>query len=98
MAAAPAAIMPRIARCPNTAWERRASKGSSTIKSVPNTVRMISGRIRAISALAGIRAHLELDVVRALLEDVSRGFADRRKEALRVRPHPDHHRDKRDND
>src|SRR6266568_826608 len=94
---------------PNAFDERRWITGSSTISSVPITMRMISGRKRRASCelntgltgtgdLRGLRL-CQLNPIRyvdvGLFQNACRVLADGWQEALREDAHPHHHDDER---
>src|ERR1035437_7814674 len=107
MAATRAAML----KWPKACDPRRWRIGSSTIISVPITVRIVSGRKRMrsealnpkLAGIGGLRwhprrmlhSHLEWHVHQRLLQHARGGPADGWQERLRIDAHPHHHRDER---
>src|SRR5271168_415126 len=103
-----AATSPTIEMRPKASLELLRRMTSSTISSVPVTIKMISGRKRIYSTPAGegltgmcdlcgqrLGFHPKLHVYLGLVQNARGGLTHRRQERLRIHAHPKHHGDQR---
>src|SRR5579859_4610800 len=108
MAATRAATSPMSVRGAKIRFCESCSSASRNMMNVPTTVSTISGMIRRYSAEVGNRLastrhlrRLQLDAFHfqfmRVVQNVRVLRTDLRHEALRIRSHPDHQHDERDN-